>query len=165
MIRPIDISDIPACVAIIRESFSTVAREFGITKENAPRFTAFSVTEARIAAQLSWGRPCFAYSSEDGTLCGYYSLAPGDDGSCELNNLCVLPGYRHRGIGEQLLRHALSCARERGFHTVKLSYVAENVRLGAWYESFGFVAVETVKFDFFPFTCTYMTLELAPETV
>lgn len=164
MIRPIAVSDIPACVAVIRESFSTVAREFGITEENAPRFTAFSVTEARIAAQLSWGRPCFAYCTEDGTLCGYYSLVPCDDGSCELNNLCVLPKYRHRGIGEQLLRHALSYARAHGFHCVKLGYVAENIRLGAWYASFGFVAAETVKLDFFPFTCAYMTLALAPES-
>ena len=43
MIRPVTEKDIPVCVKVIRESFLTVAEEFHFTKENAPRFTAFSV--------------------------------------------------------------------------------------------------------------------------
>ena len=42
MIREVCHEDIPACVNLIKQSFKTVADEFGLTEENAPRFTAFA---------------------------------------------------------------------------------------------------------------------------
>lgn len=42
MIREITQNDIVQCVKVIRESFETVAKEFNITEENGPRFTAFA---------------------------------------------------------------------------------------------------------------------------
>ena len=47
MIREIEPEDIPACVHVIKTAFSTVARELGITAENAPRFTAFATNEKK----------------------------------------------------------------------------------------------------------------------
>jgi hypothetical protein len=40
MLRKIDRQEIDKCVNVIRESFGTVASEFGITKENAPLYVA-----------------------------------------------------------------------------------------------------------------------------
>ena len=51
MIKAVDAKDIAECVNVIRDSFSTVANEFGFTIENAPRFTAFATTEERIKLQ------------------------------------------------------------------------------------------------------------------
>lgn len=45
MIKAVDMKEIAECVKVIRDSFSTVANEFGLTAENAPRFTAFATTE------------------------------------------------------------------------------------------------------------------------
>lgn len=154
MIRPITSTDIPACVRVIRESFRTVADEFGITQERAPRFTAFSVSEERLAWQLAQGRPMFA-CLEGGEIVGYYSLDI-RDGACELNNLCVLPAFRHRKRGESLLMHAISEAKSHGCTIMHLGYVYENERLRHWYEDYGFTFTGTQKFDFFPFTCGYM---------
>ncbi len=56
MICAVISEDIPACVRVVRESFLTVAREFGITPQNAPRFTAFAVTEERLRWQLTQER-------------------------------------------------------------------------------------------------------------
>lgn len=53
MIRSISETDIPNCAEVIRESFKTVADELGFTPENAPRFTAFAVTEERLLYQLN----------------------------------------------------------------------------------------------------------------
>ena len=53
MIRPVTEKDIPACVEVIRKSFLTVAEEFHFTKENAPRFTAFSVDEDRLSSTFT----------------------------------------------------------------------------------------------------------------
>ena len=48
MIKEVRREDIPACVSLIKQSFMTVADEFGFTEENAPRFTAFATTEERL---------------------------------------------------------------------------------------------------------------------
>ena len=46
MIKRVE-EDIAECVKVIKESFATVAKEFGFTVENAPGFTAFATTEDR----------------------------------------------------------------------------------------------------------------------
>ena len=43
---------------------------------------------------------------------------------------------------------------------MNLGIVEENTRLREWYARYGFVHTGTKKFDFFPFTCGYMTREL-----
>lgn len=159
MIRAIEKGEIPACVCVIRESFRTVAEEFEFTKENAPRFTAFAVTEERLLYQLETERrPMFGFF-ERGNVIGYYFLAYGG-GECELNNLCVLPGRRHQGTGEALLKHAFVQAKKLGCTKMNLGIVAENEVLRRWYESFGFVITGSRKFDFFPFTCEYLSKNL-----
>lgn len=156
MIRPIERADITTCADVIRTSFLTVAKEYGFTEENAPRFTAFATTAERLECQLDEGRPMYAYCDHDGQITGYYSLRMQDNDSCELNNLCVLPDHRHHRIGEALFSHALIIAAEKNCTKMTLGIVEENTRLRAWYERLGAEHVGTKKFDFFPFTCGYM---------
>ena len=159
MIREATHADIPRCVEIIRQSFRTVADDLGFTEENAPRFTAFATTEERLLYQMDTEkRPMFVYD-DNGVLCGYYSLSVTDK-SCELNNLAVLPSYRHRGIGRQLLEHAEKTAEDLGCDTMNLGIVEENTVLRRWYEQNGAVHTGTEKYDFFPFTCGYMKFSL-----
>lgn len=160
MIREIQEKDIAECVHVIKESFLTVADEFGFTAENAPLFTAFSTTEERLLYQLNAERrPMFAYY-DDGKMAGYYSLSPQENGECELNNLCVLPQYRHRQIGAKLLEDAYKKAGEMGYTQIRIGIVEENTVLRKWYEGHGFTHIGTKKFDFFPFTCGYMKRDL-----
>jgi len=79
---------------------------------------------------------------------------------CELNNLSVLPVYRHKGIGKELLNNAFEVAKQLNCKKMNIGIVEENRVLREWYESFGFVHIRTKKFDFFPFTCGYMEKEL-----
>ena len=156
MIKEIAEKDIAECVKVIRESFSTVALEFGFTIENAPRFTAFATTEERLEWHLHGEhRPMYEFY-DNGRIVGYYSILLQDNNECELNNLCVLPDYRHKKIGEKLLQHAFSVARELGYNKINIGIVEENQVLRKWYEKFGFIHTGTQKFDFFPFTCGYM---------
>ena len=83
---------------MIRDSFRTVADEFGLTEENAPRFTAFATTEERLLWHMDGEHRLMFLDEEDGVICGYYSLALQGNGACELGNLSVLPAYRHREI-------------------------------------------------------------------
>lgn len=156
MIKGIQEKDIAECVQVIRESFLTVAEELGFTAENAPRFTAFATTEDRLQYQLKIERRPMYGCFETGKIIGYYSLTQQEGDTCELNNLSVLPQYRHRGIGTRLLADACQRAWELGCREVHIGIVEENTVLRKWYVDQGFVHLGTKKFDFFPFTCGYM---------
>ena len=160
MIKMIEEKDIAECVQVIRESFGTVAEEFGFSEENAPRFTAFATTPGRLEWQMKEEhRPMYAYY-DNGNVVGYYSLLLQENNECELNNLCVLPSYRHKGIGEGLLVSAFNVAKDLKCTKMNIGIVEETKQLRKWYEGFGFVHVGMKKFDFFPFTCGYMERKL-----
>ncbi len=83
-----------------------------------------------------------------------------DNCECELNNLAVLPEYRHQGIGRKLLDHSYESARDCGCKLINIGIVEENRLLRKWYEQNGAVHTGTKKFDFFPFTCGYMVKKI-----
>ena len=157
MIKQIERNDISECVRVIKESFRTVADELGFTPDNAPRFTAFATTEERLYQQLdNENRYMAAFYLDNGKIAGYYSLLWQENNECELNNLCVLPEYRHNDIGAALLDDAFGKAKREGCVKINIGIVEENKILRKWYEEHGFVHTGTKKFDFFPFTCGFM---------
>lgn len=160
MIREARREEIPVCIDLIKRSFLTVADEFGFTEENAPGFTAFATTDEKLFRQMDGERRPMYVFVENGVLCGYYSLLIRENDECELNNLAVLPEYRHKGIGKRLLEHACLIARDNGCRIMNIGIVEENKRLRKWYEENGAIHVGTRKYDFFPFTCGYMVKEL-----
>lgn len=160
VIRPMSIEEIPECVKVIRDSFKTVADDLGFTEENAPRFAAFATDEGRLKYQfLVERRPMYVLLRE-GKIAGYYSLAFLEEGGAELNNLAVLPGYRHMGLGRKLLEDCFSKLRMYEINKLRIGIVEENQVLRKWYEKNGFVHIGTHKFDFFPFTCGYMEKDI-----
>ena len=165
MIRQIERCEIEKCVEVIRKSFLTVAQEYGFTEENAPRFTAFATTTERLNFQYEEGRPMYGYFDENRQIFGYYSLHIQENEECELNNLCVLPQYRHRRIGEALFCHALATASYKGCKKMNIGIVEENKKLRTWYEKLGAKHIGTKKFDFFPFTCGYMEKDIFEENM
>ena len=160
MIREVRQEEIPECVQVIRRSFQTVADEFGITPENAPRYVAFATDENRLLWQMFREHRLMFLDEEDGVIRGYYSLLMKDGGECELGSLSVLPEYRHRGIGTSLLKHSMDTARQQHCSVLNLSIVEENTVLRKWYERNGAVHAGTQKFDFFPFIVGYMKIML-----
>ncbi|MCM1168202.1 MAG: GNAT family N-acetyltransferase [Ruminococcus sp.] len=153
-IRKITEKDIPECVRVIRQSFQTVADEFGFTAEKDPKFTSYATTEERLKRQMfTEKRPMYACFA-DGKIAGYYSLHI-DGSEIELSNLCTLPEYRHGKIGEALMLHSFGRARELGFSEITIGVVDANERVKRWYESFGFV--KSGECDaYITFHCIYM---------
>lgn len=155
-ILPVREEHLSGCVQLIRKSFLTVAEDFGFTPENASRFTAFAITQERLAQELT-GPDCLLFACwYNGQLAGYYSIHFQNHAVCEINHLCVEPSLRHNGLGRRLLEHAFVQARKLSCKKMVFGLVEENLVLKRWYQSFGFISTGTKKFDFFPFTCGYM---------
>ena len=156
-IRPITRSEIPQCVELIREGFLTVAMDFGFTKELSPKFTGFSISEDGLYWQFDVEkRPMFVYM-QDSEAVGYYSMTNPQDWRVELNNLSVLPKYRHHGIGKTMVEHCCKLAREKGCEAVTVVIVEENRRLRKWYESLGFVHKGVTEAEGFEFHLGHLT--------
>ena len=102
----------------------------------------------------------FGFFNEAGTIIGYYALSDDCEPACELHHLCVLPDCRHHKVGETLLLHAFEQAKQCDCMKIDIGIVEENTRLKAWYKQYGFVHNSIKKFEFFPFTCGYMSKQL-----
>lgn len=115
-----------------------------------PRFTAFAISENSLYHQPdNEHRIMIAYYLGSGKIIGYYSLVLQEDKHCELNNLCVLPGYRHNNIGAALLEDVFRRSEELGCEKINIGIAEENKVLRKWYESSGFIHTGTRKIDFY----------------
>ena len=93
--------ELESALRIIRNSFATVADEFHLTKENCPGYTAF-ITLEKLKIKYDSGERMYIYYA-DSVPVGCFSLKQLDYETWELDHLAVLPEYRHRGIGKELL--------------------------------------------------------------
>lgn len=146
------------CLDIIHKSFQTVADDMNLTKENCPSHTAFMPLE-KLQNQFKNGNSMFLYDYNN-AIVGYFSLSL-NDGIAELNNLSVLPKYRHLGIGKELVDCAADYSKNTlGINKIKIGIIEENTVLKEWYKALGFVHTGTRKFEHLPFTVGFMELEL-----
>ncbi len=157
MIRQLLYKDLTLAAEVIRLSFGTVAKEFGITEQNCPNHTSFTTTEK---LQIHFDKNWLMYGLfDDKHLVGYVSLSKESDNFFELHNLAVLPEYRHNGYGKKLLDLCKEKVKEIKGNKITLSIIEENTVLKNWYIKNGFVHTGTKNFDHLPFTCGYMEWE------
>ncbi|MGN0457710.1 MAG: GNAT family N-acetyltransferase [Eubacterium sp.] len=142
------------CLDIIHKSFQTVADELNLTRENCTSHTAFMPID-KLISQFENGTAMFLYQHNE-CFVGYFSLSKNNDG-VELNNLAVLPEYRHLGIGKELVDYAITYSKNTiGANKISIGIVEENSVLKEWYEKLGFVHIGTKKFKHLPFTVGFM---------
>jgi ribosomal protein S18 acetylase RimI-like enzyme len=163
MIHSLTASDLPEYAEVIRGSFATVAQDFGWMQENAPTFTAY-ITNEKLAEKLKDGYFPFGLCV-NGKIVGFVSLTAASDGTYELNQLAVLPEYRHLGFGKKLLDWCKAKVREFGGEKIKIGIVDENIRLKEWYAENDFVHTGTKKFDWQPFTAGFMEWTVPPSSI
>lgn len=154
MIKPVSYEDLDKCARVIRESFSTVADDFGLTEQNCSTNGAF-IKSDKLKTSLDNG--CLMYGLYSGeVLSGFVLLEKKDDSSYILEKLAVLPSCRHRGFGRELISFCRDTVKELGGSKILISIIEENVRLRKWYEDCGFIHTGTKKFDHLPFTVGFM---------
>jgi ribosomal protein S18 acetylase RimI-like enzyme len=85
-------------------------------------------------------------------LVGYVSLSNKEDGVYEMHSLAVLPEYRRKGYGKQLLDFCKAKVKELGGYKITIGITEENTALKNWYAVNGFVHTNTKTFVHLPFT-------------
>jgi diamine N-acetyltransferase len=152
--------ELRACVSLLRASFGTVAREFGLTEENAPTNAAFTTLE-NLQRHIEDGMEIHGMLRA-GVLAGCVAIkrAKSRNGVYLVERLAVLPGFRHRGFGASLLSYALGRIQENGGTAASIGLIDENRRLKEWYQSKGFIQQECRRVAHLPFKVCFMTLDL-----
>ncbi len=154
IIKRVKSHELPLCLEVIHKSFSTVAKDFGLTKENCPKHTSF-IPLYFLESQMDWGWDMFGLFDGENII-GYMSISKVDDEIFELHNLAVLPEYRHQGLGGQLIEHAKETVKSLGGSKIKIGIIDESEILKNWYISKGFNYIGNKKFDHLPFTSGYL---------
>ncbi|MGF7144552.1 ribosomal protein S18 acetylase RimI-like enzyme [Anaerotaenia torta] len=153
-ISPLSLSHLPMYAEVIRQSFSTVAKEFNLTKENCPGHTSF-VTDEMLASKYRDGCYPLGYFA-DGKLVGYVSLMDRGSGVYEMNAVSVLPEYRHLKYGKALLDFCKEKVKELGGNKITIGIIEESTVLKEWYMANGFIPTGTRKFEHLPFIVGYL---------
>jgi ribosomal protein S18 acetylase RimI-like enzyme len=143
---------------IIRKSFLTVAEQAGFTPENCPGFPAF-IADTEVIALAAEGLQFYGLF-EGETLAGVVGLRKLEDSQYNLEKLAVLPEYRHRGFGRQLVDFVCEISRQGGGKKLSLFTGLEATVLVAWYLRQSFVQTGTQKYPHLPFTVCYLEKDL-----
>ena len=134
VIRRILPADDAAVAALIRE----VMPGFGAC---GPGFAINDPEVDYMSRAYTAPRSAYFVLEEDGRVIGGSGIAPlegGDQDTCELRKMYFLPEARGRGLGERMLQHCLSCARELGFRRCYLETLTGMDAAMRLYERTGF---------------------------
>jgi ribosomal protein S18 acetylase RimI-like enzyme len=146
------------CAEVIRRGFLTVAKDFGLTKENSPTNGAF-IQKERLAEERGKGHIMYGMTDQS-KIIGYMQLERNTQELYYLQKLVILPEYRHKGLGTRLLDYAREQVGEMGGKRISIGIIEENAVLKNWYLAYGFKPTGTRKFEHLPFTVGFMELEI-----
>jgi GNAT superfamily N-acetyltransferase len=158
VLREVTREPLEANVALIRRAYRTVADDMGITPENAPRYTAF-ITPEQLGEERDAGGVFYGLFL-DGAQAGFVAVQQDADGLWHMRRLAVLPEYRRRGLGRQLVERAIAYARERGATKLHIGIVAEQKGIKQWYEAMGFRTYRTFTVPHLPFSVALLAMRL-----
>ncbi|MFJ8260632.1 GNAT family N-acetyltransferase [Rummeliibacillus sp. NPDC094406] len=90
---------------------------------------------------------CFVAENENQTI-GVYVLLPTRPETVELVNIAVIENLHNRGIGKQLVLHAIQTAKSRGYKTIEVGTGNSSIGQLALYQKCGFRIIG-VDLEFF----------------
>lgn len=145
------------CMDVIQKSFATVAKDFQITKENAPTNPAF-IQLRHLQKNAGNGVMMFGVY-KDIIQIGFFAIENKEEDDYWLERLAVLPGHRHNGYGRKMVDFAVQYVAEQGGTAVSIGVIGTHEVLKAWYRKLGFIELETHCFLHLPFPVSYMKKE------
>jgi ribosomal protein S18 acetylase RimI-like enzyme len=144
------------CAQVIRTSFGTVAKEFGITRENTPTNPAFAGANSLLKMKEK-GVQLFGVF-EDGACIGFVAIEKASDDVYYMERLAVLPEHRHNGTGRKLMDFVSDYVRKNNGKKVSIAIINDNRVLKDWYMKYGFVETGIKTFKHLPFDVCFMEI-------
>lgn len=153
-IRRANVNDADQLAALIAASFRDVAEQFGLTRDTCPGHTSY-LTAEEVRRGMGFGNQYFmAFCGIE--ACGAIAIRLPKGGTGIVEKVAVLPDYRHRGIGRQLMAHAIDTLQLYGAHTAAIGIIADHAVLRGWYEALGFRAGQQTHYAHLPFAVLHM---------
>jgi len=155
-----DDNELNNSVRVIKNSFRTVADEFDLAIENCPAHPSF-VTIQQLKELKSKGLRLFGLFLGADQV-GFVAVEKANDTLYYMDKLAVLPEYRHRGYGTELVAFVLDYIRNRGGQKLSIGMIDEHKVLKDWYGKLGFAVISMTKFPHLPFTVCFMERDPSP---
>jgi len=152
--RIISDEDIKSSALVLRKAFSTVAHQFGLTEENCPTNSAF-IQDKALFEMREKGASMFGLF-EDDTQVGFVAVERSTDSLFYLEKLAVIPEFRHKNYGKQLMDYASDYIKAQGGKEISIGIIYENSVLKTWYTNYGFEETGLKEYDHLPFTVCFM---------
>ena len=146
---------------LIARSFADVAGRFGLTRDNCPSHPSLT-TRDTVERGMALGTT-FLLAVRGGDPCGCVGLRRPVEGVSILERLAVAPACRRLGLGRLLVGRACSLAGRSGAGQVEIGIIAKQHELRQWYETLGFRAVGTARFDNLPFEVLYLRKDVGKK--
>lgn len=90
---------------------------------------------------------CYAAFHEEDVI-GVYVLTPLSQHTVEIMNVAVKESWQGRGIGKQLIHHAIAEAKVAGFQSIEIGTGNSSIQQLALYQKCGF-RIASIDHDFF----------------
>lgn len=103
-------------------------------------------SKEKILTYVQSGSCYAAYHDQD--VIGVYVLLSLSQQTVEIINVAVKESWQGKGIGKQLIRHAIAEAKAAGFHTVEIGTGNSSIQQLALYQKCGF-RMTSIDHDFF----------------
>lgn len=150
--------ELTVSINVIRKSFATVAEQFKLTKEKVPTNPAF-IEMRHLQKMLDKGIAMFGVFCEMLHI-GFVAIERHEPTDFYMERLAVLPEYRHRGYGRQIVKYVTEYVADQGGKSVLIDVIGDHEILKSWYRELGFIEFTTKRFSHLPFPVCYMRKEL-----
>lgn len=141
-------------INVIRKSFATVAKQFSLTRDNAPTNPAF-IEIRHLQKMQKKGIAMFGVFCEAIQI-GFVAIEKNEANDFYMERLAVLPEYRYKGYGRRIIEYVTEYVADQGGQTMLISVIGDHEILKSWYLKLGFVEFDTKQFAHLPFPVCYM---------
>jgi len=150
--------ELTVSINVIRKSFATVAEQFNLTKEKAPTNPAF-IEMRHLQKMRDKGIAMFGVFCETIQI-GFVAIERNELTDFNMERLAVLPEYRHKGYGRQIVKYVTEYVADQGGKSVLIGVIGDHEILKSWYRELGFIEFNTKRLAHLPFPVCYMRKEL-----
>lgn len=159
MLKAIVESDLAECLEVIQKGYKTVADQFGLNEENCPDSGGATLKYEKLLANYNQGKRMFGYVYDE-KLVGFLKFHQMDSNTIKIDDIVVLPEYRNKGFGKEMIRFSKQFCKDNGYIKLTLGMIDDNTILKKWYIRNGFCESHMVKYPKAPFTTSYMELNI-----